>query len=172
MPRGVDEIELVASPIRTIVEQSDTLGLDRNPPLSLQLHGVEHLLSHFPIAQPPADLDKAIGKGRLTVVDMGNDGKISYVRQVCHWGSSYAAPALCVSRGEARCAPRKPARSGASLGKRASGCGVYTRAGQPTPGSVVLRKGKGEENGDAAADHQDGHGAPGREILRRFLKVP
>ena len=49
---------------------------------------------------------------------------------------------------------------------------MYTRAGQPTPASVVLRKGKGKKDRDPSTNHEDGHGAPGGKVLRRFLKVP
>ncbi len=53
----VDEIELVALPVARLVDQTHALGLDRDTALPLELHRVEHLLSHLAIAETATTLD-------------------------------------------------------------------------------------------------------------------
>ena len=79
MPRRIDEIELVGLAVLGLEIEGDALGLDRNPPLTLQIHGVQHLGLHLPVAQAATGLDKPIGKGRLAVIDMGDDGEVADV---------------------------------------------------------------------------------------------
>jgi hypothetical protein len=55
------------------------LRLDGDAALALQVHGIEHLLFHFAVGQSTAQLDEAVGQGRLAVVDVSDDGKIADV---------------------------------------------------------------------------------------------
>lgn len=84
MPRGIDKVQLIGFPIFRLVIQSYTLGFDRDTALPLQVHRIEDLSRHFTVRQTTTGLDKAVGQGRFTVVDMGNDGKISNVIEVAH----------------------------------------------------------------------------------------
>jgi hypothetical protein len=54
---------------------SDTaLRLDGDAALPLQVHGVEHLLRHFPLGSvPPHIWMKTVGERGLAVVDVGDD---------------------------------------------------------------------------------------------------
>ncbi len=95
MPRRIDEIELVLLAVPGTVAQGDALGLDGNPPLPLQIHGIEHLGLHFPVRQPPTMLDKTVRQGGLSVIDVGDDGEVANEAEVSHVvgsGSSGALP--------------------------------------------------------------------------------
>ena len=69
---GVDQVEDVAG-----VHDPDVLGLDGDPPLPLDVHGVEVLLPHEAGVDGPGDLENAVGQGRLAVVDMADDGEVA-----------------------------------------------------------------------------------------------
>ena len=73
MPRRVDDVELVGLAVAGRVAQRHALCLDGDAALPLQIHRVEHLLGHFPRAQPAANLDEAIGQRGFTVVDVRDD---------------------------------------------------------------------------------------------------
>ena len=77
MPRGVDKVELIGFTILGVIVQRHALGFDGYAPLPLDIHGIEYLLIHFTGTQTATDLNKPIGKGRFTMVNMGNNGKIT-----------------------------------------------------------------------------------------------
>src|SRR5690606_12226325 len=70
---GIDEVELVGLTVFRGIVQRDAVSLDGDPALTLQIHRIQYLGGHFALGQPPADLNEAVGKGRLAVVDMGNN---------------------------------------------------------------------------------------------------
>ena len=77
MARGVDEIQLINLAVLGLVIQGDALRLDGDAAFALQIHGIQHLGLHFPVAQTAANLDEPIRQRRLTVIDMGDDREIS-----------------------------------------------------------------------------------------------
>ena len=79
MARGIDKIQLVGIAIFGRVIKGHTLRLDGNPALALDIHRIEHLRRHFSFVKPTAVLNKAIGKGGLAVINMGNNREIAYV---------------------------------------------------------------------------------------------
>ncbi len=93
VPGGVDEIKLVGIPVFGGVVERDALRLDRDTALSLNIHRIEHLLRHFTLGQAAAMLNKAIGQCRLTVVDMGNDRKVTNSVETRHdWQNPRTRP--------------------------------------------------------------------------------
>ncbi len=68
----VDEVELVPLP-----RHAHGLCLDRDPPLALQLHRVEHLFSHVARGDGVRHLEDAIGERRLAVVDVRDDREVA-----------------------------------------------------------------------------------------------
>ena len=60
VPRGVDQVELVGQPVRRRVVHAHGLRLDRDPPLALEVHRVEHLAAHVAVAQRPGGLEDAV----------------------------------------------------------------------------------------------------------------
>ncbi|GAA4648372.1 hypothetical protein GCM10023116_06390 [Kistimonas scapharcae] len=77
MARRVDKVELVDLTILSGVIQRYTLSLDGDTTFALKLHRVEHLLLHFPITQTTTMLDEPVSQRRFSVVNMGDDRKIS-----------------------------------------------------------------------------------------------
>jgi len=69
---GVDEVEGVVLP-----RQPDVLGLDGDPPLPLEVHGVHVLLSHLAGIHRTRQLEDAVGQRRLAMVDVGNDREVA-----------------------------------------------------------------------------------------------
>jgi len=53
------------------------LGLDRDAPLPFQVHAVQELLSHLPVADGPGELQEPIGEGRLAVIDVRDDREVA-----------------------------------------------------------------------------------------------
>ena len=62
MARRINQIELVGFTIPGLVIQRDALGLDGNAAFPLDVHRIEYLRRHFPLGEPPARLNKAIGQ--------------------------------------------------------------------------------------------------------------
>lgn len=77
MSRGIDEIELVGFPITSLVIEGDALSFDGDAALPFQIHGIENLSFHLPVAQAPANLNEAIRQCRFTMIDMSDDGEVS-----------------------------------------------------------------------------------------------
>jgi hypothetical protein len=79
VPRSVDEIQLIAVPVSGLIIHADCVELDGDPPLSFQLVRIQDLFPHLPLLERPGMLQKPIGQGGFPMVDMGDDGEISYV---------------------------------------------------------------------------------------------
>jgi hypothetical protein len=52
------------------------MRLDRDAPLALEIHRVEHLRFHLAGLQGAGELEEAIGERGLAVIDVSNDGEI------------------------------------------------------------------------------------------------
>src|SRR6185437_3060615 len=76
VPRRVDHVELVALAVPRLIVKRDALGLDGDA--ALAVHGVEHLRLHLALREPAAELNETVGQGRFAVVDMGDNGEITY----------------------------------------------------------------------------------------------
>jgi hypothetical protein len=74
---SIDKIKCVSLPVFGGVTQPHRLRLNRNSPFPLQLELVEELLLHLALFKRFRKLQDPIGKGRLPVVDMGNDAEIT-----------------------------------------------------------------------------------------------
>ena len=81
----VDQIELIGFAVARDVVEPHRLRLDGNAALTLDVHRVEHLLLHLARGKAAADLDQPVGKRRLAMVDMRDDGKIA---DMLHGGSA------------------------------------------------------------------------------------
>ena len=79
VPGRVDHVELVLLAILRRVVQGDARGLDGDSPLALELHGIQDLRLHFAVLQTAAELDQPVGQGGLTVIDVGDNRKVTYV---------------------------------------------------------------------------------------------
>ena len=77
MAGGVNEVQDV-----TFELHPDVLGLDGDAALSLNVHGVEILGPHIAHLDGLGDLQNTVREGRLTVVDVSNNRKITDFRLV------------------------------------------------------------------------------------------
>ena len=75
--RRVNQVELIHLPVACFVVERGGLRFNGNAALFFNVHGVEHLRTHFAQIQAAAVLDEAVGKRRFAVVDVGNDGEVS-----------------------------------------------------------------------------------------------
>ena len=55
----------------------DGMALDGNTFFFLQIHGVEHLVFHFPLVERMRALEHAVGEGALAVVNVGDDAEVA-----------------------------------------------------------------------------------------------
>ena len=76
--RRVDQIEDVGLPVLRRVVQPDSVRLDRDAALALEIHRVEHLRLHLAGLQRAGHLEKTIGQRRLAVIDVRDDGEVTY----------------------------------------------------------------------------------------------
>ena len=104
MAGRIHQVQNIGLAILRRIFEAHGLGLDRDPALTLNIHGIEHLLDHVAGSERSRRLDQPIGKGRLAVVDMGDDGEIADVvdwmrchgREIAGWGQfSKARAELC-----------------------------------------------------------------------------
>ncbi|CAI8354222.1 MAG: Uncharacterised protein [Hyphomonas sp. TMED17] len=84
MSGRIHQIERIGLTICGGVVEPDGLRFNGNAALPLNIHRVENLFGHFPVGQRTGCLNKAIGKGGFTMVDMGHDGEISDMVARCH----------------------------------------------------------------------------------------
>jgi hypothetical protein len=77
MPRGIDQIQAVGLAVARAVIERHALGLDSDAAFALDVHGIEYLLLHLAFLETAAHLNKAVGQGGFTVIDMGDDREIS-----------------------------------------------------------------------------------------------
>ena len=84
MTGGIDEVQFIDFTVLCRILQRDALGLDGDAAFTLEIHRIQHLFRHLAITQATADLDKAIGNGRFTMINMGNDGEIANMAEIGH----------------------------------------------------------------------------------------
>ena len=80
MARCVHEIECVLLAVIGPVLHGDWVRRDGDAAFTLQIHGVKQLILLVPIGDGVGHLQKPVGKGGLSVVDMGDDTEISNMR--------------------------------------------------------------------------------------------
>ena len=79
MPRSIDQIQLVLISVASAIVKADGVRLDSNSPLPLEVHGIEHLVGHFPFRKRARDFQHTVGQGGLAVVNMGDNRKVANV---------------------------------------------------------------------------------------------
>ena len=81
---GINKVQLVRLTILGLVVERHALRFDGNAALPLKIHRIEHLIRHFSLRQTTAMLDEAIRQGRLAVIDVRNDRKVSNMTEFSH----------------------------------------------------------------------------------------
>ena len=79
MAWGVREVEFIVSPVFGRVFHRDRVGFDRDAALALEVHGVEELLLRLSFLDSSRGLQQTVGKGRLAVINVGDDAEIARV---------------------------------------------------------------------------------------------
>jgi hypothetical protein len=79
MSGGINQIEFVFFSPFTGIRKGDGMALDGDPPFLFKVHGVQNLMAKLALADHSRMLDKAIGKGRFAVIDMGDDAEVAYL---------------------------------------------------------------------------------------------
>jgi len=55
------------------------VALDGYPSLPFEIHAVQNLVAKLALVDEPGILDKAIGKGRFPVINVGDDAEVTYL---------------------------------------------------------------------------------------------
>ena len=82
VPGGVDEVEFVGLPVARGVGHGDGVGLDGDAALALEVHVVEQLVALVALGDGAGQLEEAVGKGGLAVVDVRDDAEVADQREV------------------------------------------------------------------------------------------
>ena len=82
--RRVDEVQLVFIAVAGAIEQADSVGLDGDAALALEVHGVEHLLRHLALGERARHLEQPVGQRGLAVVDVGDNREVADISGFCH----------------------------------------------------------------------------------------
>jgi hypothetical protein len=79
MPWRIDLIKEIVLPLRGAKLGGHSMGFYGNSPFTLQIHVIQILGASFTLRDGPGDFQKPIGQGRFAVVNVSNNGEISYV---------------------------------------------------------------------------------------------
>ena len=79
---GVDEVQHVLAAVRAGPRQPDRLALDRDAALALDVHPVQVLGAHLPVADHAGQLQHPVGQRGLAVVDMGDHAEVADQRLI------------------------------------------------------------------------------------------
>ena len=78
MPWGIDQVECVVGTIRLIIHLN-RMTLDRNSPLSLQIHIIEQLLLHFSFRNRLGGFQQTVGESALAMINVSDDTEVPYL---------------------------------------------------------------------------------------------
>ena len=77
MAGSVNEVELIRLAVRSRIHHPNGVRLDGDAALALQIHCIEHLRLHLACRQRAGQLQQAVGKRALPMINMGDDREIS-----------------------------------------------------------------------------------------------
>jgi len=75
--RRINQVKNIFLSILCLINDAHCLGFDRDSPLTLQIHIIENLCLHLTAGQRSCFFYDSIRKCRLTVINMGNNTKIT-----------------------------------------------------------------------------------------------
>ena len=81
--RGVDQVQVPLAVV-PVVEDADGLGLDRDAPLALEVHGVEDLVHPLALGDGLRYVQQPVGEGALAVVNMRDYAEVARTLDVFH----------------------------------------------------------------------------------------
>ena len=77
MTGRIDQVEFVFVSVERGIEHSDGRELDGDPPLPLDIHAVEKLFFHIPLAHLSGELHNAVGNRAFAVIDVRDNAEIT-----------------------------------------------------------------------------------------------
>ena len=86
--RGVYKVQVPLA-VAPLVQDAHGLGLDRYPPLALQLHGVQDLVHPLALGDGLGYVEEPIGEGTLAVVYVRDYAEVARAFDVFHPGEFY-----------------------------------------------------------------------------------
>ena len=86
MARRIDEIQDIGLAVSRCVIEAHGIGLDGDAAFAFELHRIEDLVDHLALWYGSAELDQAVGKGRFSMIDMGDYREISNMGRIGHRG--------------------------------------------------------------------------------------
>ena len=84
MTRRVDQVQHIFLAVSSGPAHACGLGLDRDSPLTLQVHFVEELGAHLPGGKRLRRLKQAIGERTFAMVDVSDDAKVADAAGIGH----------------------------------------------------------------------------------------
>ena len=88
----INQVQLVGLAVPGLVQHRDRMRFDGDAAFAFQVHRIEQLLLHLAVRNGPGPVQQAIRERRLSVINVGDDAEITYVR--------------CVHDSNAECYPR------------------------------------------------------------------
>ena len=92
MAGRVDKIQHIVFPVMGAVNALHSLVFNGDTTLFFQIHGVQDLFLHFPLGQCAGHFNQPVCQRRLTVINMGNDRKITNMILLHMIYAAYAVP--------------------------------------------------------------------------------
>ena len=74
--RSINHVQTIELAIARLVIEGHALGLDGDPALTFEVHGIQHLLLHLARLQGAAGLDKAVRERGFAVINVRDDREI------------------------------------------------------------------------------------------------
>ena len=84
MARCVDQIEAVRLAVSRLIREGNRLALDRNSPLTFNVHIIKYLIFGGSLVADTGIFDKPIGKGRLPVVNVGDNAEVADIFHILY----------------------------------------------------------------------------------------
>src|SRR5690606_40178378 len=84
MARCIHQAQFISFAILRGIVKPDSLRLDRNTTLALDIHVIKHLLTHLACGKAPSMLDQPVRQRRFAVVNMCDDREITNMGAFSH----------------------------------------------------------------------------------------
>jgi hypothetical protein len=84
MSGGIYQVKLIRLAVCGSIGDSDRLAFYGDSPFPLNVHVVEDLVLKVAVLHQMAFLDKPIGQGGLTMINVGDDAKVPDQGDICH----------------------------------------------------------------------------------------
>ena len=84
VPRGIDQVESIVIPVFSFIDHRHGVAFNRDPSLTLQVHGVEKLGFHITHFYSARHFEDTVRQSCLSVIDVGNNAEIASMVEISH----------------------------------------------------------------------------------------